>query len=300
MADEQTTPPENQGTPWHQGADDDTLGYIRARGLEASDPMTAFKNVMAAHKEAEKLIGAPANEVVRWPKDASDAAGWQAVRTRLGVPADPNEYDFSGLKKGDVEPDAAMVSWLRERATALHLTKDQAADFAKSYAERQEKIGADRLADTAAKQAAEAAALKAAWGQNFDLNRQTALNVAQTMMEKSGMSKEDAAAAVNALEGQVGGAKVMEMFRAFSQMANEDTFTAPSDPSRKGEIMSYQEAKATKEALMRDTAWVAKWNNGDAEASKQMAALDTILVNNKPQSDEDIFRAQVAAQYTGR
>jgi hypothetical protein len=57
-----------------------------------------------AHREAEKLIGAPASEMIRIPKDPNDAEGWRQVRSRLGVPADEKGYDFAASSTRTAAP----------------------------------------------------------------------------------------------------------------------------------------------------------------------------------------------------
>ena len=47
------------------------------------------------YREAEKLIGAPASQLLRLPADPSkDMDGMKAVWQRLGAPSDAKEYDF--------------------------------------------------------------------------------------------------------------------------------------------------------------------------------------------------------------
>ena len=283
--------------PWYKGADDTFVGELQRRGLQDKSPLEVAQNFMAAHREAEKLVGAPANELVRWPKDANDAANWATLRARLGVPTEAAGYDFSELKNADGTPvDPTFVERSRTLAATLQLPKDQAVALAKTLYENETKAAADAAATKAAAAAAEGNALKTAWGNNYEINRVAAVNAANTWFQKAGLKPEDAAAAVNAMEAAVGGAKAMEGFLALSRSIGEDNLGGGNGGGPPG-VMSYQEAKATKEALLRDQAWVAKWNNGDAEAARQIAALDTILVNSQPASEEAEFRRQVAAQY---
>lgn len=298
MVDEQVVVPPADTGPWYKGADDTVIGVLQARGIADKTPAEVLANLVEAHANAEKLIGAPANEVVRWPKDSNDP-NWANIRTRLGVPTDAKEYDFSSIKRADnTELDPAFVERMRATAAALQLPKDQALALTKATFEHETKVTADANAARAAKALEAETKLKTAWGANYEANRLAALNVAKTMLEKSGMQPADAATAINQLETGVGADTVMEMFRAFSRMANEDSFVDPTNPGGgpKG-VMSYQEAVQTKAALMRDQGFVAKWNSGDVEAGKQLQALDTIIVNSQPLGDEAEFRRQVSAQY---
>lgn len=287
-------------TPWHAGADPAVLGVLQARGIADKTPLEAVANLVEAHVNAEKLIGAPANELIRWPKDNNDTANLQALRARLGVPTDAKDYDFSGVKfKDGTELDPTFSDFMRGAAHSLAIPKDAATQLAAKFTEYLEGQEAADTTERSARAATEAQALKTSWGANYDANRIAALNVAASMLQKSGMKQEDAAAAINALEGQVGGAKVMEMFRAFSRMAAEDSFV-DTGPAGHREVMSYESALATKQGLMRDEGFVQRWNRGDLEAMKQLDALDRIIVASKPEDDEVAFRRQVAEQYARR
>src|SRR5881394_756652 len=64
--------------------------------------------------DAEKLVGVPADQVLRVPKDAADEKGWNAVWSRLGKPTDAKGYDFSDIKFADgTAPDATFVETMR-------------------------------------------------------------------------------------------------------------------------------------------------------------------------------------------
>src|SRR5258708_32263958 len=89
----------NQQKPWYDGVDSDTVGYIQNRGLDKVDAKNAFLAAVKAHKEAEKLIGVPADQVLRLPKDANDTSGWNTVKDRLGRPKDASGEDFTAVKE---------------------------------------------------------------------------------------------------------------------------------------------------------------------------------------------------------
>jgi hypothetical protein len=281
--------------PWYDGADPTFIGELERRGIKDKSPLEAARNFYDAHVAAEKLIGAPANELVRWPKDANDTTNWQQLRSRLGVPSDAKEYDFSSVKFQDgSELDPSFAEFLRSTAHGLNIPKDAATQLAAKFAgflESQET--ADTAATTAAR-AAEQQALRTSWGQNYEANRVAATTTLERMLEASGMKKEDAASAINALENQVGGAKVMEMFRAFSTMTREDNYVQSGQGG--GNVVSFQEAQATKAALLRDQGFVERWNKGDVTALQQLDALERVIVANTPESDEAIFRRQLAEQ----
>ena len=78
--------------PWHDGLPAEDVGYFQNRGWDKTDAKTAAVAAAKAHREAEKLIGAPADKIVRLPNDPNDAEAWRQVRLRLGMPQDEKGY----------------------------------------------------------------------------------------------------------------------------------------------------------------------------------------------------------------
>jgi hypothetical protein len=115
-----TPPPASGDKPWYDGAGAEDVGYFQNRGWDKVDAKTAAINAAKAHREAEKLIGAPAAELVRLPKDPNDAAGWAAVRSRLGVPADEKGYNFADVKHADGSAltEAEAAAWAKRSHSA--------------------------------------------------------------------------------------------------------------------------------------------------------------------------------------
>ncbi|MDE2020403.1 MAG: hypothetical protein KGJ13_08715, partial [Patescibacteria group bacterium] len=133
--------------PWYQGADQETVGYLQNRGLDRKTPKEAALEAIKAHREAEKFIGAPADKLVRLPKDEADTAGWEQVYGRLGVPADAKGYDFSDLKFSDgSEPDSDFTDFFKNNARKYHLTKQAARDLMHDMLGYMEKSEGDESA----------------------------------------------------------------------------------------------------------------------------------------------------------
>jgi hypothetical protein len=82
------------------------------------DPVIAAIEASKSHRELQKFHGVPASQLVKLPKDAADEAGWKAVYSRLGMPAEAKDYDLSGVKRADgTDVDQALADTLR---AALH------------------------------------------------------------------------------------------------------------------------------------------------------------------------------------
>ena len=257
------------GTPWFDGADQETVGYLQNRGWDKVDAKAAAFNAIKAHREAEKLIGAPSDQVLRLPKEG-DTNAWKQVWQRLGAPADAKEYDFASIKYSDgSELDEPFVETARAIAAQLNLPKSAAPALVKGLVEFAEKAEASEAGEAAAKLAQEKDTLQKSWGSNFNRN----LLVAQRTAQALGIEPE----AVQTLEGKIGYAKVLEMFRNIGSRIGEDKFVtgtgagAPQGPS------TVEGAKATLEQRMNDTLWVDKLNKGDSEALREFHALTTMM-----------------------
>lgn len=256
--------------PWFQGADPETVGYFQNRGLDKKTAAEAAIAAAKAHREAEKFVGAPADQLLRVPKDAADAAGWDAVWSKLGVPKDAKAYDFSSVKRADGQAaDPAFQEKMREWALSNKLTPNAALSLAQEFVKFQDGTAAGQSAELTAKLALEKDTLAKNWGTNFEANKFVASQAAKAL----GIDPET----VVALEKTVGYAKVMEMFRTIGTKIGEDKFVLGGQQAGNG-IMSRDQAMARKSELKNDKAFVSRFLAGDREAVAQMGALDRLIV----------------------
>lgn len=258
---------------WTEGLDADIVGHAQAHGWDKLDPAAAAREGVKSHRELlQKMtrdFGDP-NQLVRIPKDINDAEGYRSLYTRLGVPVDPKEYTFDGIKAGDgsdVEPE--FLDYARNLAASLHLPKDAAPELVKSLLKFGQDAEAADAAERTAKITEEKAALTKNWGNAFQSN----LDIAKQAAGKLGVSPE----AVAALEGQVGYANVMEMFLKIGQGMGEHSYINSGGPNRNG-VLSREQAIARKADLMQDAAFAKKVFAGDATAVSELRNLDLIIV----------------------
>jgi hypothetical protein len=252
--------------PWYDGKlDERVLGWAKLRYPgKVDDPAGLVSELHKSYTEAEKFIGAPPSEIVRIPKDAKDEAGWQALRTKMGVPSDPKDYVFDGVP----DPIAGVV---REIAPKVGLTKDAAVQVAQAVAKHVEGGRAEELALRTAKLAEEKTKLDKNWGSNKEAN----LVVARAAAQKLGVTADQ----INALENVVGYATVMEMLRNIGAKIGEDKFVTAPGAGGGTQAMSADMALARKDELKRDKAWVGRYMNGGMQERNEMTALDTIIAN---------------------
>lgn len=257
--------------PWYDGANPELIGHLQTKGWHEKPANEAALLAIAAHREAEKYIGVPADQVLKLPKDATDEAGWKALYGRLGVPAEAKDYDLAAVKFADgSEPTDAFKDWVRATAHSLNIPKDQAGAFAASFVKYLETDAAGAAAETTAKLQEEQKALDLDWGQNKEAN----LFIAKQAAAKLGITPE----AIQALEGQVGYAAVMQAMLKVGRSIGEDRFVTGGVNA--GGIVSREQAVAQKAELMQDGAWAKRYLDGDAAAVRQMTALNTIIVGD--------------------
>lgn len=272
------------GAPWFDGlvptisdngttkADPAFVGYIQNRGWDKFEPAKAAIAAMQAHQAAEKLIGAPANELLRMPKDAADADGWTRFNERVGVPKAATEYDFSSVKPKAGEMDKTLIDALAPAFQKAHVSKTDAPVVLKAlvdYIDSQEGAGAQETEQALNN---EREALKVSWGASAQQNTLVARNTAQTF----GIDPK----AVDALEKQIGYSKVMEMFLKIGQKTGEDKLILNSAPGGSG-YLSGEQAQATLNEKMADSVWATKFEAGDAQCVKEFNNLTTLIAQSR-------------------
>lgn len=268
------TPTPTPTPPWYQsveGVTPDLTGHLQNRGWDKLTPAQAAVQAAQAHRSAEQMIGIPENQRARIPLDANDKDGWNALYTRLGRPVDAKGYDLSSVKSGDKPLDQETADFLSQTAFALNLSKDAGLRFAQDFVKRNESLASKSLAERTAAVQGQKDELKTNWKVNYDAN----LTVAQNAAKALGVTAE----VLEALEGQIGYAKTMEMFRNIGTKIGEDKFIQ-GDGSTTGGIMTRDQAVTRKNTLMKDDGWVKRYMSGDIEANNEMQSLLKIITEN--------------------
>lgn len=264
-------PPVAAPASWFEGAAPEDVGYLQNRGWDKLPARDAALAAGKAHREAEKLIGAPAEKIVRLPNDANDVEGWRQVQRRLGAPADEKGYDFSTIKHADgTALDANTSAAWAKRALDLGLTPAKATELMSALVREKDGINVASTQEAEAKLAVERDTLTKNWGTNFEANK----FVAQQAAAKLGVTPVEVAA----LEKVVGYARVMEMFRNVGSKIGEDRFVTSPAPGGGAAPMTREQAVDRKGSLMKDETWVKAYLGGDAEKAREMTALNRMIV----------------------
>ena len=268
------------GGTWYAGkVDQETVGHWQNRGWDVSDPVKVSTAVTKAWRDAEAatqaLHGVPADRILKMPAPGDEAAT-KAFHQRLGAPAAPEGYDFSGVKfKDGTDLEPTFTTPLAQTFHKLGVSKDAASEVVRQVVNWVEGVDASESAETTAKVQAEQQALKNNWGQNFDNNR----FVARTAAGKLGVTPAE----LDALDGQIGHARVMEMFRQIGEQMGEAKFTG-GGPGGGPQPMTQEQAVARIADLKRDSAWVTKFLAGDTAARNEMTSLQRMKLGGVDES----------------
>lgn len=263
---------------WFAGADPELIGHIQNKGWHEKPANEVALAAIAAHREAEKHIGVPADQIIRAPKDAADEAGWKALYTRLGKPDAPDGYDLTTVKFADgTDLSDDFSAFARKTAHDLNLPKDAGTRLASELAKFIDGADTGARAEADAKLVTERQELDKEWGQNKEAN----LFIAKQAAAKLGVDPS----AVAALEKEVGYAAVMKMFQKIGSAIGEDKFISQDGSNNKG-ILTREQAVARKAELQNDTDWAKRYLNGDTAAAREMTALNVIITGDSGQGYE--------------
>lgn len=256
---------------WHVGVEAEVLGHWQNKGIKLDSPRDVAIEMTKAARAAQAHVGAPPELIVRLPKEANDEAGWKAVYNRLGVPNEAKDYDLSAVKRADGKDiDAGLADALRPAMLSARVAKDRAGDVVAAVVKHLDGVAAEQKAQDTVKLTEQKAALDKNWGANAPAFKFIASQAAQ----KLGVPPETVAA----LEGVIGYDKIMELFYKVGRSLGEDKYVNGEQPN--SGIMSKDQATARKSELMKDSAWVAKHNGGDAAARREMRALNIIITGD--------------------
>lgn len=261
------------GEPWHTGLDEALVGHVQTKGWDKLTPAEAAREAAKAHREAQSFIGAPAESLVRLPKDAADQAGWTTFRAKLGIPADPSAYKFDGVNGADGKPIAEdFAGFARNLAHKLDLTPERAVSLANEIVKRDADAASSALATKTAALEGERAALKQNWGPNFEANQ----FIAKQGAARLGVAPEEVAA----LESVVGYNRVMEMFRKIGVSSGEAAFIGGDGPNPN--VMTREQAVNKKAELMADADWTKRYTEGGVNSKefREMQGLLTIITGD--------------------
>lgn len=229
----------------------------------------AFPDANAALQAAyhsERMLGLDrAGRTVVLPKDATDAEGIKAFRSKLGVPDAPEGYELP-VPEGD---DGKFAEAMRPLLHKHGVPKDAAKALAADFNALQAKMREDMAAEEAAFLQQEEGKLKAAWGNAYPHQMELAKRAGQLL----GLSEETTGRMLKVAEtaqALAKAAKGLGEHPAFGMDTNhQSSFT-----------MTPQQAQARIQQLHADAGWRAKaMVPGSAEWAEQ-TRLNQILADH--------------------
>lgn len=250
---------------WFEGLDAEHQVELEAKGWKAPLTPEIAAALAQAHRAATKLIGAPADQVLRLPKDATDPT-YQSVYERIAAMAMPGAdgYKFDGIAFKDGAPlSADDTKFVSDLAAKFKLPAPVARGIASELAARADAFEASDVERNNLGRQANDTALTSAWGSEASQKKFAASQAADALAalglkvpDGAGMDPQAYVAHMTglvALAGQLNEAAIVRGGRT------------PADPTTG---MTSQTARARFDELKQSQEWVSKaLTPGTAEAT---------------------------------
>ncbi len=234
-------------------ADPETLGWAEKKNFK--DPA----DVLVGYRKLEQLLG---GEKVPVPKDG-DATAWDLFYKAGGRPDAPDGYGLS--KKEGV--DTEFATYLEGELHKVGASVTQAEKIAEALTGYGVKAAERAEQQMAEKSQVELQTLQREWGPGFELKRQAAAKAAQAF----GITGED----MGAIERAMGTRRMLEHLSSIGERLGEAPMHTGNQ--RPAPVATPDAARARREELKSDKAWVARYTSGDARARAEMENLNRII-----------------------
>lgn len=244
-------------TDWTASLDDDAKGYVTNKGFKTP------ADVLKSYRNAETLLGVPADNVLKLPTKDDDADGWNKVYGRLGRPEKADDYKIPMPEKGG---DENFAKWAKETFHKHGLTAKQAEKLATDFNQYAETVNQNVQAAEAERTKFDPAVLKNEWGMAHDKNMALIDRAAHTLGIKDSQ--------LLALRNAMGPTDALRfMYNVASKLGGEDSFVGGGNSSAFGSVLTPNAALNKIAALKQDTAYVAKLAAGDTAAIEEFTRL---------------------------
>lgn len=230
------------------------------------DPASALESM----RNLEKLVGVPADQLIRKPKDAADVEGIKAYRAALGVPDAPEKYE---IQSPDGAAGADFVKWAGDTFLDAGIPKDAAG---KIVAKWNEFATAQIAAMTAAEQTAFAngmVQLKDQWGGAYNERVELAKRALRTFGKEIGINEIGDEGFKSLEKGAGGGVQLIKLLAAVGARTTEDKFVGGGGQTF---TMTAEQASAKINELKADKAWASSYLGGDKNKQAEMQRLTEI------------------------
>lgn len=242
------------------GVTGEDLTYVQAKGFKGPN------DLLASYKGAEKLIGVPADQVIKLPQSTGGVEITQqqmneAVYDRLGRPKTAADYKLPVPEGVDVKFAENVSGWMHE----VGLNTKQATTLAGKWNEYMAGVAKAQTEATTARAATDNQALKVEWGNKYDSN----VALVDRAAAAFGMDQKQ----VTALRDAMGPAAAMKfLLNIGSKLGHDDNFV-PAGDNQGFTGMSPEQAMTEIATLRKDKGFQEKFTKGDAEAKAKWTKL---------------------------
>jgi hypothetical protein len=247
---------------WHSGFDQETVGWLDARGLTKLSEKEALPALVKGFRDTQKFVGAPADKLLRLPDfDKADKVELDQFYNKLGRPAESKGYDIP-IPDG---VDSSFADAAKAKFHELGLTAKQG----KALAEWNNQFGSELSVQQQEAQQQQVkdqeASLKHEWGNAYDKQLSIAKNAAASI----GLTPEK----VDALQSALGYDGVMKLMADIGGKIGEAGFVDGNGSSNFNGVLTPNQAVARLANLQSDKEWVGKYMAGNMEAKAEMTRL---------------------------
>jgi hypothetical protein len=267
----QTTPTE-QPSWLDQINDPEIKGHIQTKGWHQLDPAQVAIEAIKAHRGVEKLMGAPADQLLRLPR-VDDPEGTKAFWARLGAVEKPEEITLSNIAFDDPAWQTGFTDAVRKAAIENHVPKEMAEKIAESVFRFAEGKGAESEAAASAQLEADRQELVREWGPPEGARFKAAMFVADKALDALGVTPEQQ----QQLADTMGRMAVAKLFHKIGSAMQEDRFVSGAAPASSSGIMTREQAISRRAELIADADFRSRFDRGDPNARKELDALIHII-----------------------
>lgn len=194
---------------WESLQDENLRTFAQTKNWQS--PESAVKSAY----NAEKLIGAPADELVRVPKDAGMDA-FKQVASKFGVPESADKYELPTID--GVPTDEGYMNHMKNVFHEMGLPAEVAKQLAAKNNEYVQQVMEQQSQDYEAATAAAEKELQREWGNGY----QRQMDLAQNAAKQLGFDGK----AIDALESTMGYDGVMKFMADLGAKLGEDNFVS--------------------------------------------------------------------------
>lgn len=199
--------------------------WMKARGLQADDPLSVLPKVIKGHRAAEQRIGKGLDSIMDRPTEGQSLTEWlRGNAATLGLPADEAGYEVKPPESWpkDMAWNADLEAQARKIAFDKGLPPDAHAAYVGLFADHMASL--DKAATEGMTRAREAmmADLQKEYGQGMATKITQAQQAASVFFQQAGLGPDQVSSVTQLLADKTGDAGVIKLFAAIGAAMGED------------------------------------------------------------------------------